>query len=113
MNTPYKSLLIPLSAESGNVWKRKREDDYLPIFTVDHAPLVEYLRKIGTIGTMDIPATSQPLQQGLNTIRGFVNTVDPPLVIWTLLVTGWAIMWTKRSTQPPPIMYRATRHKSG
>lgn len=80
---------------------------------MDHAPLVEYLRKIGTIGTMDIPATSQPLQQGLDTIRGFVNTVDPPLVLWTLLVTGWAIMWTKRSARPPPIMYRASKYKNG
>lgn len=100
-------------AKSGRVWKRTREDDYLPIFTVDHAPLVEYLRKIGTIGTMDIPATNQPLQQGLNNVRSFVNSFDPPLVLWTLLVTGWAIMWSKRSPTPKPIMYRSSKRKSG
>ncbi|XP_045118153.1 lipase maturation factor 2-like [Portunus trituberculatus] len=100
-------------AESGRMWKRTREDDYLPIFTVDHAPLVEYLRKIGTIGTMDIPATNQPLQHGLDNVRAFINSFDPPLVLWTLLVTGWAIMWTKRSPTPKPIMYRSSKRKSG
>lgn len=88
-------------------WKRTLEDDYLPIFTVDHAPLVEYLRKIGTIGTMDIPATNQPLQQVLDTIRSYVNTVDPALLLWGIFLTAGAIIWTKRSTKPI-LMYHAS-----
>ncbi|XP_069177985.1 lipase maturation factor 2 isoform X1 [Procambarus clarkii] len=98
-------------SESGAWWKRTREADYLPIFTVDHAPLVEYLRKIGTIGTMDIPATNQPLQQGLNAIRNTVNTLDPALVLWGLFLTACAIIWAKRSTKP--IVAYATSRKKG
>lgn len=97
----------PVEGESGNWWKRTLKEDYLPIFTVDHAPLVEYLRKIGTIGTMDIPATNQPLQQVLDTVRSYVDTVDPAVLLWGIFLTACAIIWTKRSTKPI-LMYHAS-----
>ncbi|XP_042860415.1 lipase maturation factor 2-like [Penaeus japonicus] len=97
---------------SGSWWKRTHEGDYLPIFTVDHAPLVEYLRKIGTIGTMDIPATNQPLQHGLDMIRGWINFAAPEVLLWGLFVTACLITWTKRGVKPS-MSYRSSKHVGG
>ncbi|KAK4309275.1 hypothetical protein Pmani_019088 [Petrolisthes manimaculis] len=99
-------------SENGVWWKRKLEGDYHPIFTVDHAPLVEYLRKIGTIGTMDIPATNQPFQQVLQSIRAYVGILDPCIFLWCLCVTACVIMWTKRSRRSvSSYRHRSFRHK--
>ncbi|KAK7086730.1 Lipase maturation factor 2 [Halocaridina rubra] len=99
---------------SGLWWKRDLEGDYLPIFTVDHAPLVEYLRKIGTIGTMDIPATNQPLQNLLDLIRSFICIVDAELLLFSLFLTACIIIWTKRNTEPSVVkgVYRGPRNKA-
>lgn len=99
---------------SGMWWKREVDGDYLPIFTVDHAPLVEYLRKIGTIGTMDIPATNQPLQQLLDIIRSFLTAMDPELLVCSLFVSACILIWTKRNAVPTIVkgVYRP-RNKGG
>ncbi|CAL4069830.1 unnamed protein product, partial [Meganyctiphanes norvegica] len=83
--------------ETGLWWKREQDEDYLPIFTVDHPPLVEYLRKIGTIGTMDIPVTNQPLVNLLDTIRSSAEIITPEQMLWSLFITGILIIWTKRA----------------
>lgn len=124
LDSQFKSHIIPLSLNgkdskrqpfnraSGSWWKRTYEGDYLPIFTVDHAPLVEYLRKIGTIGTMDIPATNQPLQHGLDAIRGWINIASPEVLLWSLFITACVITWTKRGVKPS-MSYRSAKHAGG
>lgn len=73
--------------------------------------MVEYLRKIGTIGTMDIPTTNQPLQQGLEILRGYVNAIDPAVILWGLWVTACAIILARRSAEP--VIYQPSRKRGG
>lgn len=108
---PYVNLLW-IRSEAGVWWKRRLEGDYHPIFTVDHAPLVEYLRQIGTIGTMDIPATNQPFQHALHSLRTYVSALDPAMFLWCLCITACVIMWTKRSKRPvSSYRHRSFKHK--
>ena len=69
----------------------------MPIFTADHAPLVEYLRKLGVLGKSDVPVTNLILVSGLQYVRNIADAANPFITLWGLLFTALAILWTRGS----------------
>ena len=81
--------------KTGAWWNRKHIDDYMPTFTVDHAPLVEYLRKMSVLGKSEIPVTNLYLASGLDIIRTYTSVANSVVLLWSLFFTALAIIFVR------------------
>ncbi|XP_076239809.1 lipase maturation factor 2 [Calliopsis andreniformis] len=76
-------------------WTREKIEEYFPIFSHDHPPLIEYLSKMKII--QDKPAfkvTNEPLKLLLDSVRSVVHKIEASLQLWAVFTTGCAIIMT-------------------
>lgn len=73
-------------------WTRKRIEDYMPIFTKDHLPLVEYLSKLKIIQDKSSKITNERLKSILDVIRGLVSKIKAHLFLWGVHTAGCGIL---------------------
>ncbi|CAK9830486.1 Lipase maturation factor 2 [Anthophora retusa] len=76
-------------------WTREKVEEYFPIFSRDHPPLIEYLSKMKII--QDKPAfkvTNEPLKLLLDSIRSLVYKVEASLLLWGVFTAGCTIIMT-------------------
>ncbi|XP_014237440.1 lipase maturation factor 2-like [Trichogramma pretiosum] len=88
---------VPLKGKKLNSWwVRERKNEYLPIFSRDHPPLIEYLTNMKVIiSSNNHPkVTNKTLKIALDLIRSLVNKVEPPLLLWGFFTAGCAIVMT-------------------
>lgn len=64
---------------------REEKSEYLPLFSVDHEPLVDYLEKSGILSkTKPVPKTSyKPLRKFLKLVRKTARKFNPEATVWT------------------------------
>ncbi|KAK2582003.1 hypothetical protein KPH14_002436 [Odynerus spinipes] len=74
-------------------WTRKKVEEYMPIFTRDHLPLIEYLSKMKIIqDEASLKITNERLKSTLDVIRGFILKIDASLLLWGVFTAGWLII---------------------
>ncbi|KZC09035.1 PREDICTED: lipase maturation factor 2-like [Dufourea novaeangliae] len=76
-------------------WTREKVNEYFPIFSHDHPPLIEYLSKMKII--QDKPAfkvTNELLKLLLDSIRSVVSRIEASLLLWGVFTAGCAIVMT-------------------
>ena len=70
-------------------------NDYFPVFSRDHPPLIEYLSKMKIIQDKDYPkVTNSTFKSILDFIRSLVSKVEATLLVWGVITAGCAIMMT-------------------
>jgi len=92
----YHYAFTKASTSPKDWWTRERSEEYMPTFSVDHAPLVEFISKLGYL-EQDVPPKAlwnTNLAKGLDTIRLNLQDFRPEHVIWSLLFAIIAIVLT-------------------
>lgn len=79
-------------------WKRKKEKEFLPVYSVSHAPLVDFLKKLNylqpDIATKgELGATTTRI---LDFIRAHVQVYRPEYFIWAALLALLSILFTSK-----------------
>lgn len=69
-------------------WTREEKKEYLPLFSVDHEPLVQYLEKAGILSTSKTaPKTRlRAIRVMLKFLRKQAAKVEPHVLVWSI---GW------------------------
>ena len=76
-------------------WTRERINDYFPVFSRDHPPLIEYLTKMKILQDKPYPkVTNNTLKVALDFLRSLVNKVEATLLLWGVFTAGCAIIMT-------------------
>jgi len=90
---------------SGPWWTREKVGEYFPIFSRDHGPLLDYLRKMKilpeTPERKDTVSESQVtpwLKALLDRLRYLVSHIEPSLFLWSIFSAGCAIITTTGTT---------------
>ncbi|XP_032666182.1 lipase maturation factor 2-like [Odontomachus brunneus] len=76
-------------------WTREKLGEYFPIFSRDHPPLIEYLKKMKII--QEKPSskiTNEPAKLILDNLRSLVGKMEACLLLWSILTAGSAIIVT-------------------
>ncbi|XP_034944819.1 lipase maturation factor 2-like [Chelonus insularis] len=77
-------------------WRREKVGEYFPIFSCDHPPLLEYLKKLNIFQDEEsIELTNQSLKNILDSIRLITRKIEPSLVLWSMFTAGCAIIITR------------------
>ena len=79
---------------NGNWWYRElaeRGSDYLPIFTANHPPLIDYLKNLKIIGKKELKSKNQLFVEILDKLWFLLNFSQPHIVIWGLLLSTMLI----------------------
>jgi hypothetical protein len=65
-------------------WKRKREKDFLPVYSATHQPLVDFMKQLGYLQPDISPksSTGESIVKVLDTVRAFVQPYRPEYLIW-------------------------------
>uniref|UniRef100_A0A2P2I687 Lipase maturation factor n=1 Tax=Hirondellea gigas TaxID=1518452 RepID=A0A2P2I687_9CRUS len=80
---------------SADWWKRQDAEEYLPVFSVDHSPLVQYLNKIQVLGGSDPHRCSNVrLCHALDALYNAHADVDPVLITYTVMLSLILVVWT-------------------
>lgn len=83
-----KSTVSNVSRNRIDWWVRERVTDYLPIFTADHQPLIDYLKRQKIIGKKERGSTNKVLVEVLDILWSLLHFAEPHIVIWGLLITA-------------------------
>ncbi|KDR11021.1 lipase maturation factor 2-like [Zootermopsis nevadensis] len=89
---------------SGPWWTREKVGEYLPIFSRDHPPLLDYLRNIKILtgasqeGTDSGSHVAPWLKALLDRLRYLVSLVEPSILLWSIFSAGCAIITTSSTT---------------
>lgn len=76
-------------------WTREKVGEYFPIFSRDHPPLIEYLKKMKIIQEKSSPKiTNEPVKLVLDNLRSLVGKMEACLLLWSVLTAGLAIIVT-------------------
>ncbi|KAJ8669667.1 hypothetical protein QAD02_000926 [Eretmocerus hayati] len=76
-------------------WKRERVNDYFPIYSKDHPPLIEYLQKMKIFENKgNIKITNSTFKAILDFIRSLVTNVEAALLLWGVFMAGCVIIMT-------------------
>ncbi|XP_059468392.1 lipase maturation factor 2-like [Neocloeon triangulifer] len=70
-------------------WTRVRKADYFPIYSVDHPPLLDFLKQHKVLGAKDWPLRSHWLASLLEMIR---TKLDPSVFTWSILMAAFALV---------------------
>ncbi|XP_008550546.1 lipase maturation factor 2 [Microplitis demolitor] len=82
-------------------WTREKVGEYFPIFSRDHPPLLEYLKKLNILH--DKPTTkvtNKVMKTVLDSLRMLVEKIEPSLLIWSIFTAACAIIMTSKTTHP-------------
>lgn len=85
-------------------WTREKMEEYFPIFSQDHPPLIEYLTKMKILQEKPgFKITNEPFKLILDNLRFLVGKVEASLFLWgvftagcTIIVTGYSNSVSKR-----------------
>lgn len=79
-------------------WTREKVGEYFPIFSQDHPPLIEYLKKMKILQEKpSTKVTNEPLKLILDNLRSLVGKTEACLLLWGVLTAGSAIIVTDYS----------------
>ncbi|KAG7213802.1 hypothetical protein KM043_003019 [Ampulex compressa] len=80
-------------------WTRKKVSEYMPIFSRDHPPLIEYLSEMKIIKDKSpVKITNEPLKFILDSIRSVLCRIEPSLLLWGVFTAGCALIITGYNT---------------
>lgn len=79
-------------------WAREKQSEYLPIFSRDHPPLLEYLRKLRIVSDeiKEQPVTPW-LKYVLDHLRYLFSQIEPSILLWSIFSAGCVINLTSGS----------------
>ncbi|PSN35844.1 Lipase maturation factor 2 [Blattella germanica] len=85
---------------SGTWWTREKVGEYFPIFSRDHPPLIDYLRKVKLLpDASETDSEVAPwLKAILDRLRHLVSHLESSILLWSLFSAGCAIILTTGST---------------
>ncbi|XP_076628349.1 lipase maturation factor 2 [Colletes latitarsis] len=92
-------------------WTREKIEEYFPIFSHDHPPLIDYLSKMKII--QDKPTfkiTNKPLKLVLDSVRALVHKIEASLLLWGVFTAGCAIIMTSYNSSTLKKKYSEIRH---
>ncbi|KAK7870100.1 hypothetical protein R5R35_011080 [Gryllus longicercus] len=76
-------------------WTRSKQSEYLPIFSRDHPPLLEYLRKLKILSDeIKEPPVVPWLKYVLDRLRFLFSQVEPSILLWSIFSAGCVINLT-------------------
>ncbi|XP_058804278.1 lipase maturation factor 2-like [Phymastichus coffea] len=82
-------------SSSQSWWKREVMSEYLPIYSRDHPPLIEYISKMKILQDKPNPkVTNTTFKALLDFLRSLVAKVDATLVLWSVFTAGLAVIMT-------------------
>ncbi|MCL4128101.1 UNVERIFIED_CONTAM: hypothetical protein GTU68_007157, partial [Idotea baltica] len=84
-----------LNDTSGNWWRRELEGEYMPTYSVNHGPLLDYLRSQQLLDTKDVRVKNQILAHFLDAVREMSNVLENHLTIYSLFIAAFLILFTK------------------
>jgi len=85
---------------SGATWTRKLVGSYFPVFSKDHAPLLDYLKSIKSLSPESSKLKQNPyIIKTLDTLREVVSVVEPPILMLSLFISGIAIIFAQSFIQ--------------
>jgi len=89
----YRYKFSPWSRASGGAWWQREttSEEYLPTYTADHKPLLEYLTKLNMIGRPEEASAGGATSATLRQLRQLLNPWDPASLVWGLLIACWAV----------------------
>jgi hypothetical protein len=75
-----------LFRKSANWWRRRKATDYLPAYSADNKPLIDYLTKLKLLGHSDrLENSNLTLKYMLDIIWSFFESfLEPHFLIWAL-----------------------------
>ncbi|KAG8036745.1 hypothetical protein G9C98_004067 [Cotesia typhae] len=80
-------------------WTREKVGEYFPIFSRDHPPLLEYLKKLNILqDKATIKITNKMLKTVLDYMRMVTEKIEPSLLVWSIFIAGCAIIMTTKTT---------------
>jgi len=94
----YRYKFTSLYQKPQDWWKRKLEKDFLPTYSVEHPPLVDFMKKLGYLEP-DVQvkgSTGESIQRVLDSIRNFVLPYRPEYLIWASITALVAITATSK-----------------
>lgn len=80
-------------------WTREKVGEYFPIFSRDHPPLLEYLKKLNILqDKATIKITNKMMKTVLDYMRMATEKIEPSLLVWSIFIAGCAIIMTTKTT---------------
>ncbi|XP_021963307.1 lipase maturation factor 2 [Folsomia candida] len=87
----------PSSGPGGDWWTRKRDKEYMPIFSKDHAPLVDFIKNLGYLDKdVQTPKESQFITEMLDSIRTLTEVGRPEFIVWGAIASLLAIIFSAK-----------------
>ncbi|ODN03967.1 Lipase maturation factor 2 [Orchesella cincta] len=84
-------------ASKGEWWIRKREKEFMPMFSKDHPPLVNFVKNLGYLDPDYKPEQpSERIPFFLDKIRGSFVGTRPEYIIWGCFSTIFIILFTSK-----------------
>nr|CAD7433739.1 unnamed protein product [Timema monikensis] len=88
----------------GSWWTREEVREYFPIYSRDHAPLLDYLRNLKILPEKGTAVPSSKVnfvvKSVLDNLRLFVSHVEASILLWSIFMAGCVIIATKSTSQP-------------
>nr|CAD7577158.1 unnamed protein product [Timema californicum] len=88
----------------GSWWTREEVREYFPIYSRDHAPLLDYLRNLKILPEKGAAAPPSKVnfvvRAVLDNLRLFETHVESSILLWSIFMAGCVIIATKSSSQP-------------
>nr|XP_018910530.1 PREDICTED: lipase maturation factor 2-like [Bemisia tabaci] len=99
----YKYSYTPHDTKTSDWWTRKREGEYLPVFSKDHPPLLEYLRAQNILTSSKPKSITHPtVKEVLEKTRTIITAVEPYVLMWSLITAAFAIIFLTTPSQSGP-----------
>jgi hypothetical protein len=87
------------ATSKGEWWSRKKDKEYMPIFSKDHPPLVEFVKNLGYTDSdvkVDSSESSKLLNLSFEKIRESFDGTRPEYIVWGAEIALLAIIFTSR-----------------
>ncbi|KAL7630689.1 UNVERIFIED_CONTAM: hypothetical protein RMT77_018233 [Armadillidium vulgare] len=84
------------NSSSKNWWRREHVEEYMPTYSKDHKPFLDYLRRMKLIEENERPPKNQILVKFLDSSRETFNILEPHMVIFSLYIAALLVALTKR-----------------
>ncbi|XP_050457179.1 lipase maturation factor 2-like [Cataglyphis hispanica] len=76
-------------------WTREKEGEYFPIFSRDHPPFIDYVKKMKVIQDKpDFKIANEPLKFILDNLRSLVSKIEASLFLWSVFTGGCTVIVT-------------------
>lgn len=80
-------------------WIREKEGEYFPIFSREHPPFIDYIKKMKVIQDKpDFKVANEPLKLILDNLRFLVGKIEASLLLWGVFTAGCTVIVTSYSS---------------